>query len=187
MTEDAQHLPQLLRAGCLVLRPHQVDDADAIAAAIAESVGELRPWMPWASATEASEADFQRGRLIDDLPRWGKRGHEATYVIEDEALRLLGVCGIQDRGMPDARELGYWVRTSATGQGYATAAAQALTQAALRLPGVHRVEIRCDAANVRSAAVAERCGYRLDCTEPHEAQAPGHTGTFMVWVRDLAE
>jgi RimJ/RimL family protein N-acetyltransferase len=46
--------------------------------------------------------------------------------------------------------------------GYATSAAGALTGVALSLPGVTRVEIRCDVANLASASVPRRLGYRLD-------------------------
>ena len=187
MAEDVGHLPDVLRTGSLVLRRHQVEDAEAIASAIAESMDELRPWMPWVSE-DALDPEYQRKRLADDAPRWGRHGHEATYVIEPAGSpRLLGLCGIQDRGTRDARELGYWLRTSATGRGHATAAARVLTETALTLPGVRRVEIRCDASNGRSAGVAERCGYRFDRTEPYEPQAPGQTGTLMVWVYETAD
>jgi ribosomal-protein-serine acetyltransferase len=184
VAEDAEHLPQVIRAEPVVLRRHQVDDAREMASAIAETIEELRPWMPWASP-EATDPEFQRTRIEGDLPNWGRRGHEATYVIQSaNSGQLLGVCGIQNRGAPVAREIGYWLRRTAEGKGYATAAASALTTTALTLPGVQRVEIRCDVANVRSAGVARRCGYRLLHTEPHDPQAPGHTGTFMVWTRD---
>ena len=48
--------------------------------------------------------------------------------------------------------------------------------------GVSRVEIHCDEANVRSAAVARRLGYRLDRIEPDVVSAPGDLGRSMIWV-----
>ena len=44
------------------LRPFRVDDADAVAKAVSESLEHLRPWMPWAAA-EAADPAFQRERL----------------------------------------------------------------------------------------------------------------------------
>ena len=79
-------------------------------------------------------------------------------------------------------EIGYWLRADATGRGIVTAAARALTDAAPALPGVDRVEIHCDEANVRSAAVPRRLGYRLDRIEPDHISAPGDLGRSMIWV-----
>lgn len=184
MGEDADHLPGSISTDRLLLRRHEVADAEAIAQAIAVSDAELRPWMPWVSE-EAKDLAFQRQRLLVAAPGWGKRGGEATYMIKlPHTNVVVGICGIQNRRDRATREFAYWIRSDHTGNGYATAAAMALTVEALRVPGVARVEIRCDRANTRSAAVARRCGYRLQRTEPHEPEAPGHTGTFLVWAYD---
>ncbi len=58
-------------------------------------------------------------------------------------------------------EIGYWVFSPAAGRGLATRAAAALTEEGLRLPGVKAMEIHCDQANVRSAGIRPRSGYRL--------------------------
>jgi RimJ/RimL family protein N-acetyltransferase len=80
--------------------------------------------------------------------------------------------------------VGYWVHVAHTGRGHVTAAARALVDVAFSVRGARRVVIRCDQANTRSAAVAERLGFRLDRLEPHPIEAPGHTGTFQIWVLD---
>jgi hypothetical protein len=41
----------------------------------------------------------------------------------------------------------------------------------------------CDEANVRSAAVPRRPGYRLDRVEPRPARAPAESGLLMVWTK----
>ena len=96
---------------------------------------------------------------------------------------MLGGCGLHRRVGPRAIEIGYWVHADHGGRGIATALARALTGAALALPDVDRVEIHCDEANVRSAAVPRRLGYRLDRIEEDEVTAPAETGRSMVWVR----
>jgi RimJ/RimL family protein N-acetyltransferase len=63
-----------------------------------------------------------------------------------------------------------------------TRAAKALTELGLGLPGVARVEIRCDAANLRSAAVPRRLGFRLDREEDGEILAPGDSGREQFWI-----
>ena len=65
---------------------------------------------------------------------------------------------------PDAREIGYWIRADAEGHGYVTEAVAALTRVGFELDDVEWVEIRCDPANERSAAVPRRLGYRHEAT-----------------------
>jgi RimJ/RimL family protein N-acetyltransferase len=72
--------------------------------------------------------------------------------------------------------------TSASGHGHATAASRALTEVALTLPGIERVEIHCDQANLRSQRVPERLGYRLDRIDPVPVAAPAETGHCMIWI-----
>jgi RimJ/RimL family protein N-acetyltransferase len=59
-------------------------------------------------------------------------------------------------------EIGYWVRTAHSGNGYMTEAVEAVTALATDGLMMQRVEIRCDVKNRRSAAVAERAGYTLE-------------------------
>ena len=46
------------------------------------------------------------------------------------------------------------------------------------------MEIHCDEANVRSAAVPRRLGYRLDRIEDDDVTAPGEIGRSMIWVAE---
>ena len=83
---------------------------------------------------------------------------------------------------PDALEIGYWLRSDFIARGIATTCTAALTKAALALPHIARVEIHCDEANVRSAAIPQRLGYRLDRTDQDEITAPGEIGRSMIWT-----
>lgn len=162
-----------------VLRRHQPDDLDTLHAAIEESRDHLRPFMPWADQVRADTATFLAGAV----EQWERRS-DFGYVITDAGDGdVLGGCGIHRRVGPDAAEIGYWLRTTATGRGVVTAASAALVDAALALTGVERVEIHCDEANTRSAAVPRRLGFRLDRIEPDHLSAPGDLGRSMIWVR----
>ena len=73
-----------------------------------------------------------------------------------------------DWSVPKA-EIGYWVTTPHTGQGYALETARTLTALALALQsggglGLHRLEIRCDTSNHRSRRIPEQLGYTLEAT-----------------------
>ncbi len=102
-----------------------------------------------------------------------------AFTATDE---VVGGIGLHDRVEPGAIEIGYWGHVAHGGRGIITRAAQALTSVALALPHIERVEIHCDAANVRSAAVPQRLGYDLVGTDPRPRAAPGDSGIEMVWA-----
>jgi RimJ/RimL family protein N-acetyltransferase len=95
---------------------------------------------------------------------------------------VIGGFGLHRRIGPGGIEIGYWVHVDYAGQGYATTAAQALTQAGLALDDVTRVEIHTDEANVKSAAIPRRLGYRLDRVFEREPEAPAECGRIQVWI-----
>ncbi|MDZ7704324.1 MAG: GNAT family N-acetyltransferase [Trueperaceae bacterium] len=69
-------------------------------------------------------------------------------------------------------EVGYWLRSGYTGSGLMSEAVRALSRAAVEGLEPARLEIRVDDRNVRSAHVAERCGYRLEGTLEHDGRDP---------------
>jgi RimJ/RimL family protein N-acetyltransferase len=160
------------------LRRHTAADLDVLYAVVEENRDHLRPFMPWADQTRDDLARF----LTETIASWDA-GTSWQYVIVDARDdTVLGGCGLLSRIGPGALEIGYWLRQEATGRGVVTASARALTDAALAVDGVARVEIHCDAANIRSAAVASRLGYRLDRIEDDDVTAPGDVGRSMIWV-----
>ena len=59
-------------------------------------------------------------------------------------------------------EIGYWLQTSRTGQGYMCEAVDAVTKLAQETLKAARVQILMDEQNTRSWRVAERCGFQLE-------------------------
>ena len=180
--DDDHNLKPLERiaAGAVVLRRYTPSDIDILQTTIQESLDHLSPWMPWAQEPQT------RAVLVDFIARadqsWeaGTDFHYGIWNTDEQELR--GGCGLHARIGPGALEIGYWVSRKHIGRGYAKAAAHALTHAALSLPGITRVEIHCDEANVRSAAVPRALGYRLDRVVADEIKAPGEVGRDMLWV-----
>jgi RimJ/RimL family protein N-acetyltransferase len=171
-------------AGVILRRAHR-GDLDELVGAVNDSLGHLRPWMPWAQQPATAESI---GAFLDQADlRWEAR-REFHFAVRGERDRhrdsIIGFCGLHDRPGPGALEIGYWVHVDCTGRGVGTAAAEALTRSALLLEGVDRVEIRCDAGNMPSAAIPRRLGFRLDRVEIRPAEAPGETDRQMIWVFD---
>ncbi|HET9730360.1 MAG TPA: GNAT family N-acetyltransferase [Acidimicrobiia bacterium] len=161
------------------LRHFREHDAGAIARAVRESLDHLRPWMPWANA-QSGDPTFQRERL-KKLPELAARGEEWQYGLFGADDALLGSFGLMTRRGPGTLEIGYWVHVDATGQGHATRAAGALAHVALTFDEVRVVLICCDEANVASAAIPKRLGFRLVSVDPRQPEAPGERGRLMTW------
>ena len=196
--------PEHIELGSLILRRLSTDDASLVSEAATESLEHLRPWMPWATP-DAVTVEAQSRRLSGVAGSWTPRsGYEFGVFRRDESARgrddpasdalgpadppssaegtLVAMCGLHRRIGRGALEIGYWVRVGHTHQGIATACAAALTTVGFGLQGVERIEIHCDAANVASARVPARLGYRLDTVVEHEPEAPGEVGRRMVWL-----
>jgi RimJ/RimL family protein N-acetyltransferase len=155
--------------------------SDLVADAVLASLDHLKPWMPWASI-EAASSLAQRERCQAAQELWGS-GSDYQYVLRpDESGPVIGSFGLHRRIGPAGIELGYWMHVDYVGQGYATVAAQALTEAGLALDDVTRVEIHTDQANVKSAAIPQRLGFRLDRVSEREPEAPAECGRIQVWV-----
>ncbi|MFC8721217.1 GNAT family N-acetyltransferase, partial [Kitasatospora sp. NPDC057198] len=163
------------------LRRRRSADAAALNAAVVANLAHLSPWMPWAQHAPTlaeSEQVSVRGEQVWD------EGTDFMYllVLDADPAAVVGAFGLHGRIGPGALEIGYWVHREHTGRGLATAAARALTDAALALPGITRAEIHCDEANAASAAVPRKLGYALDRIDEEAPIAPAETGRKMIWV-----
>ena len=176
-------VPEEIAAPPLVLRRWRVTDGPGLLAAVERSRPELRRFMPWATAapTLASVEDYLRDAWTATPPE------TFGFGLFEAGGELVGAFGLHGRRGPGVLEIGYWVRSDRTGRGYATAGARALTGVAFDcFPLIDRMEIRCDPANLASAAIPPKLGYRLDRTDAVEVEAQDQTGKQQVWVLDRA-
>lgn len=147
-------------APAVTIRRYEPEDAERIFEAARESMAEISPWMPWchpAYALEEARAWTAHCGVV-----WRER-REFNFVIEGESGAFLGACGLnQIRWEEGTANLGYWVRTSATGRGVATAAVRRLAEFAFGRTELVRLEIVSAVENVASQRVAEKCGARRE-------------------------
>lgn len=164
----------------LVIRCWQPADAPLLKAAIDSSIEHLLPWMPWA-ANEPTDLDTKIA-LIRRFRGQFDLGQDFTYGIFDrEETEVLGGTGLHTRLGSDAREIGYWVRADRINQGIATETAAALTRVAFEVDKLDRVEIHCDADNVRSASVPRKLGFTHEATL-HKRRVAGKLRDTLVWT-----
>jgi RimJ/RimL family protein N-acetyltransferase len=167
----------------LVVRCWQPSDAALLADAIAESTTHLtRAGMTW-----VAEEPLSLEQRVEWLRQ--RRGHfdlgkDYVYGIFDAGeTRVFGGTGLYPRVGPRARELGYWIRAGAVGQGLAKEATGALVRVGFEVDRVERLEIHCDPTNLASAAVARRIGFRHEATRRRTfLGADGSLRDTMIWV-----
>ena len=167
-------VPESFETPRLLLRPFSVADAPLLHEALVESIDALRehlwflPWVAEPQTLQAAEARCRQAQgnftLRTDLP---------YLAFERSSGRLVASAGLHrtDWSLPKT-EVGYWVRTSEVGKGYASEAVHALTAWALDGLGAKRVELVTDELNLGSRAVAVRCGFRLEGTLRHTMRSP---------------
>jgi RimJ/RimL family protein N-acetyltransferase len=103
-------------------------------------------------------------RARTDVGQSNRLGRSASVV---------GGCGLHRR-RAECLEIGYWVGSDRHRRGYATAAAQCLTDSGFAcVDGVARIEIRMDRANVASAGVPAKLGYELAGEAAYDKLARG--------------
>lgn len=142
----------------VTVRPYRDEDAERLFAAVEESRQHIWPWLPWGTYHQTVEdsLDFIRRSRA----RWILRDELNLGIFETATGRYLGGTGYHIRNLDAGYfEIGYWLRASAAGHGYMTETVRLLTDYAFEHLGANRVEIRCDARNTHSAAVAERLGF----------------------------
>jgi RimJ/RimL family protein N-acetyltransferase len=171
----------------LTLRPWHPDDALELAPLLKANFAHLEPWIPSAVSTPAPVAEL-RDRLA---------GFAADFAAERSfrfAMRsrgdgeLLGELDLFSRNADgrvplssgDRAEIGYWLRVDRTGRGLVTEGVRALIGVARAVSAFAEVEIRCDAANVPSAAIPARLGFRL-------AESPADDDASQLWTMSLRD
>ncbi|WZH38017.1 MAG: GNAT family protein [Microbacterium enclense] len=121
----------------------------------------IRPWVGPSFVTES--VDGAAGTLARYATSAAADGGRLYGIWIDGVLRG-GVMFVSFSAAAGVCEIGCWLEPAAEGRGVVTSAVRVLLDEALTERGLNRAEWRCRADNVRSAAVAERVGMRLEGT-----------------------
>ncbi|HEY7848496.1 MAG TPA: GNAT family N-acetyltransferase [Ktedonobacterales bacterium] len=183
----------------VVIRAYRPADAEALYESVAASREHIARWLPWAH--EHTGADYARDLIARFQQQW-RLGEDYTYGVfartaNDQPVdlpanqsatpsgALLGGLGLHPRHWDvPSFEMGYWLAAHAEGHGYITEAASALVAYTLREMGALRIEIRCDARNARSAAVAQRLGFAQEALlHKHRRAADGSLRDTLIFAK----
>jgi RimJ/RimL family protein N-acetyltransferase len=154
----------------LVLVPPSPELAEKAKRAEDESREHLRTFMLW--------ADRQPETIDDTIAklRQFRAAFEAGTDMMYLAFRgdeIVGGTGLHARVGKGGLEIGYWVHSAHVRRGLATEIAGALTRVAFEVHEARWVEIRTAKANVASAGVPPKLGYRHEATLAQRLEVPG--------------
>lgn len=160
----------------LVLRPLQAGDGGVLHEAKEETWDSLSRWMIWTKEN--------RNR---DVSEAYVRDRQARFILR-EGLTMVGLEKETDRPViwtgyhyPDWSNrhfsIGYWVRKTAQGKGYATESTNALIRYAFNALGARRVAIGHAEGNAASQRVIEKLGFKREAVHVKAHELPD--GTFV--------
>lgn len=158
-------IPLQLETERLILRaPLQTGDGEIVYEAIRDSFNELKAWLslfqelPTVEDTEI----LLRNAHINFLKRESFR-----YLIFDKGggKDLIGTASLHriDWDIPKC-EMGYWINTKYSGNGYMTEAVKELANFGLNHLAFKRIEIRCESRNFKSRFIPEKLGFIFEGT-----------------------
>jgi len=157
---------------------------DEIHAAIEESQEELYPYMPWSTGGREGTKKF-----LEETVREQAEGSRLTLAVSIKGEnRLLGLMGVfRLGGSSPFGEVGYWTRTSATGQGYTTDGLKALLAFCRTKLKLARVNATVDVTNTGSQRVLEKGGLVEEGMKAKSAICHGRWQDFKLYGKVFEE
>lgn len=145
----------------LLIRMPLPGDGKSVCAAVNASLVELKPWMKWAQ-NEHTEYESEKG-IREAHIRFLQRENLRLLVFLKDTGQFIASSSLHNVDW-DVRkfEIGYWIDTRFSGQGYMTEAIQGVCEFAIHQLDAKRLEIRCDTRNSKSKLIPERLGFILE-------------------------
>ncbi len=163
----------------VTLRRWRASDVGALSEAAARSAEHLSAFLP-SAIRELDDPELFIERAQD---AWNGGRMYALAVLDADG-RLAGQVTLTPDGITG--EIGYWIAADRVGRGLATAAVRLLIAwAHEQHPELARLQLHCDLANVASARVAAKAGFRHAGRSAVSGRGTdAQSGVEMLWVLD---
>ena len=138
------------------------------------------------SYDEAAASALVAAQAGTDMPtpdewfQYAVRSADTRELLGDVAVRLIA-------DQPNSYEIGFTLRPSAQGNGFATEAVRAMLSHLFGAANAHRVSASCDSRNGASARVLERAGLRQEARHHSADFFKGEWTTVDVFALLVAE
>lgn len=154
------------------LMPPSMEQAETILEAVLESENELNEFLFW--VPDALTLADSLKNTLRAINHFEKSEKVLRFVIIDKYQQhLVGVISLIIFDQVNSHyEVGYWLRSTAVGKGYASEAIKLLETYALSEFKAKKMMITTALTNVKSQAVALRCGYEQEAILTDVRQLP---------------
>ena len=143
------------------IRRYCADDIPSLFEAARESTKEMLAWLSWCHPNYTVEES--RSFVLSSETAWNEKTRFAFAVFDVSSGLFLGGVGLnQINRNHNFANLGYWVRSSQTGRGVATAATLLAAEFGFEDLGLNRIEILTATGNAASRRVAEKAGAKRE-------------------------
>jgi ribosomal-protein-serine acetyltransferase len=164
----------------IFLRPYCEADVEHLYSAVRESIPEVSRWLSWCHENYSLE----ESRNFVNSRRIASQGDEwySFAVFEKASDKFVGGVGLNFiNRVHQIANLGYWVRTSAAGRGFATRATRLAAHFGFAHLGLRRIEIVAAVDNVASQRVAEKAGAIRECVARKRLLVNGESHDAVVY------
>ncbi len=133
--------------------------AEDIFKVIDENRKYLEPWFSWSKLTLKIEDSL---KYLFDKEKETEKGKKVEYglFINNEYIGNISLFDIHEKNK--SAEIGYWLSSSHTRNGYMTEAVKMLEKEAFENMELNRIQIKCDERNEASLGVAKKCDYKYE-------------------------
>lgn len=173
-------LPMPIETDRMIIREPRFGDGGMINDAKEESFPEIHQWMDWAKTRSTVEEDEIVAR--EAHIRFLEKTDLTLFAFNKTTGKFLGGTGLHRFDWAHRIiEIGYWYRTSVTGQGYATEGTKALIRYAFDVLDAKKVIIVHSEGNEGSKRVIEKAGFEFEYTVHNEDVLPDGSITDKHW------
>lgn len=143
----------------LCLKSVELQDAEQLLLLIDSSRPYLRQWLPWLDVTRNIDEILA---FIDSAQRQldSNAGFQAGIWQRDQIVGIIGYHHLEWANRLTC--IGYWLGERFQGNGIMTKSCRSLVEYAFDEWHLNRIEIRCAAENMKSRAIPERLGFKVE-------------------------
>jgi ribosomal-protein-alanine N-acetyltransferase len=177
---DPAFWPAVLRAGPVKLRPIARRDQKAWL----NLRDRNEDWLqPWDATSPTSEEPPHFGAYVGACLKAARLGLMLPWVIEFDGV-LVGQLSLNNitRGASQQASVGYWVAQEMAGRGIAPTAVALAFDHAIRVGGLHRIEVAIRPENARSLRVVDKLGFRSEGLRPRCLHVGGQWRDHLIFA-----
>mgnify|MGYP001364207316 CR=1 FL=1 len=157
---DFAKVPTSFETERFLVRKYALNDDQILYSAARESINDVYKFLPWCHPNY--EIIETRQWLTHVNPDWKQNRANAFAITNKADGKFLGGIGLSRIDEHPVANLGYWVRSSAVGDGVATESVMGLARFGFTHLHLIRIEIIMSTENAASKKVAEKSGAKYE-------------------------